>query len=78
MVEVLLVLGMFLTKDSEVEDLLCGAPSCCEACLLFSNNLLRLWFQCDLQHDFAWVIDEADRSGVLAPLQVDFLGKCGD
>ena len=40
-----------------VEDLLCGAPSCSEACLFFSNNLLRLWLQSvqyDLQHDFAW------------------------
>ena len=30
MVEVLLVLEIFLTKDSLVEDLLCGAPSCAE------------------------------------------------
>ena len=28
MVEVLLVLEIFLTADSQVEDLLCGAPSC--------------------------------------------------
>ena len=41
MVEVLLVMEMFLTKDSEVEYLLCGAPSCSEACLLFSDDLLR-------------------------------------
>ena len=31
-IEVLLVLEVFLTKDSQVEDLLCGAPSCSEAC----------------------------------------------
>ena len=31
MVEVLLVLEIFLTEDSWVEDLLCGAPSCSEA-----------------------------------------------
>ena len=30
MVEALLVLEIFLTNDSEVEDLLCGAPSCSE------------------------------------------------
>ena len=56
MVEVLLVLEIFLTEDSKVEDLLCGAPSCPEACLFFSDDLLRLWLQSvqyDLQHDFA-------------------------
>ena len=31
-----------------------------------------------LQHDFAWVTDEADRSVVLALLQVAFLWKCDD
>ena len=36
MVEVLLVLEIFLTNDSWVEDLLCGASSCSEACLFFS------------------------------------------
>ena len=45
MVEVLLVLEIFLTEDFEVEDLLCGAPSCSEACLFFSNDLLRLRLQ---------------------------------
>ena len=53
MVEVLLVLKRFLTEDSYVED---GAPSCSEACLFFSHDLLRLWLQSvqyDLQHDFA-------------------------
>ena len=64
-----------------VEDLLCGASSCAEACLFLSDNLLRLWLQSlqyDLQHDFAWVADEADRSAVLALLEVAFLGKCDD
>ena len=42
MVEVLLVLEIFLTEDSYVEDLLCGAPFCSEACLFFSDDLLRL------------------------------------
>ena len=40
-----------------------------------------MWLQSvhyDLQHDFAWVADEADRSVVLALLQVAFLGKCDD
>ena len=78
MVEFLLVLKIFLTEDSQVEDLLCGAAYCSEACLFFSDNLLRLWLQSgqyDLQHDFA---DEADFSVVLALLQVAFLGKCDD
>ena len=41
MAEVLLVLGICLTKDS----LLCGAPACSEACIFFSDDLLRLWLQ---------------------------------
>ena len=52
-----------------------------EACLFFSDDLLRLWLQSvqyDLQHDFVWVADETDRSVVLALLQVDFPGKRGD
>ena len=79
-VEVLLVLEIFLTEDSWVEDLLCGASSCSEACLFFSNDLsLQLQsVQYDLQHDFVWVAGEAVRSVVLALLQVAFLGKCDD
>ena len=44
-------------------------------------DLLRLWLlsvQFELQHDFAWVTDEADRSVVLELLQVAFLVKCDD
>ena len=44
-----------------------------EACLFSSDDLLRLWLQSvqyDLQHDFAWVTDEADCSVVLALQQV--------
>ena len=81
MVEVLLVLGIFFAEDSWFEDLLCGASSCSEACLFFSDDLLRMWFQSvqyDLQHDFASVTDEADRSVVLVLLQAAFLGKCDD
>ena len=68
MVEVLLVLKIFLTDYSWVEDLLCGAPFCSEACLFFRDDILRLCLQSvqyDLRHDFAWVTDEADRSVVL-------------
>ena len=80
MVEVLLVLEIFLTVDAKVEDLLCGAPAGSEACLFFSDDLC-LWLQSvqyDLQHDFAWVADEADCSVVLALLLVAFLGMCDD
>ena len=45
MVDVLLVLEIFLTEDLQVEDLLCGAPYCSEACLFLSDDLLRLWLQ---------------------------------
>ena len=73
------MLDIFLTENAQVEDLLCDAPSCSEACLFFSSYLLRLWLQSvqyALQHDFAWVTDEAGRSVVLALLRVAFLGKC--
>ena len=56
MVEDLLVLEIFLTEDSNVEDMLCGVPACPEACLFFSDDLLRPWLQSvqnDLQNDFA-------------------------
>ena len=78
LVEVLVVLEIFLIEDSYVEDL-CGAPSCSETCLFFSDDLLRVWLQSvfsyDLQYVFAW---EADRRVVLALLQVAFHGKCDD
>ena len=77
----MLILEIFLTEDSYVQDLLCGTPSCSEACLFFSNDLHRLRFQSaqhDLQDDFAWVTDEDDRSVVLALPQVAFLEKCDD
>ena len=50
-------------------------------CLFFGDDLLRLWLQSvkyDLQHDLAWVTDEADRSVVLARLKIAFLGKCNE
>ena len=48
--EVLLVLKIYLTEDSQIENLLCGAPSCSEACLFFGDDLLRLWLQ-SVQYD---------------------------
>ena len=61
--------------------MLCGALSCSEACLFFIDDLLCLWLrsvQYDLQHDFAWVTDDADHWVVLALLQVAFRRKCND
>ena len=81
MVEVLLVLEILLTEDSEVEGLLCGAPSCSEACLFFGDYSacgFNLFSMILIRHDFAWVTDEADCSVVLAMLQAAFLGKCDD
>ena len=72
---------MFLAEKAYVEDLLCGASSCSEACLFFSDDLLHLWLQSvqyDLQHDYAWVTNKAYCLVVLALLQVAFLGKCDD
>ncbi len=54
MVEVMLVLEIFLTEDSSVEDLHCGAPSCSEACssvMIFSAcgfNLFSMIFSMTL------------------------------
>ena len=61
--------------------MLCGTPSCSEACLFFGDDLLCLWLQSvqyDLQHEFSWVTDEAYRLVVLTLLQVAFLGICDD
>ena len=55
-------------------------PALKPACF-FSDDLLLLSLhtvQYGLQRDFACVDDEADRSEVLALLQVAFLGKCED
>ena len=56
MVQILLMLEVLFTQDSEVEDLFCGASSGSEPSLFFSNYLLGLGFkpiQNDFQHDFA-------------------------
>ena len=34
--------------------------------------------QYDLQHDFAWMAEEADHLAVLALLQIAFSGTCDD
>ena len=47
----------------KVEDLFADGPSCLKAHLFFCSNLFHLRFESfelGLQHDFAWLIDEAD------------------
>ena len=54
MVEVFLVLEIFLTQNLLVEDLLCGAPSCSEAAMIFSAcgfNLFSTIFSMTLLGD---------------------------
>ena len=56
MVQILLVLEVLFTQDSEVEDLFCGASSGSEPSLFFSNYFFSVGFkpiQDNFQHDFA-------------------------
>ena len=56
MVQILLVLEVLFTQDSEVEDLFCDASSRSEPSLFFSNYFFSLGFkpiQDNFQHDFA-------------------------
>ena len=56
MVQILLVLEVLFTQDSEVEDLFCGASSGSEPSLFFSNYFFSLGvkpIQDNCQHDFA-------------------------
>ena len=81
MVQILLVLEVLFTQDSEVEDLFCGASSGSEPSLFFSNYFFSLWFkpiQDNFQHDFACMTDEADSSVGLAELQVALFRECNN
>ena len=71
MVQILLMFKVIFTKDSEVEYMFCGASSSSESSLFFSNNVFSLWskpVRYEFQHDFTWMIDEADGSSVVAEL----------
>ena len=81
MVQILLVLEVLFTHDSEVEDLFCGASSRSEPSLFFSNYFFSLGFkpiQDNFQHDFAGMTDEADSSVVLTELQVALFRECNN
>ena len=67
MVQILLMLKVLFTQDSEVEYLFCGT----EPSLFFSNNLFGFGFepvQDDSHHVFTWMTDEAYGSVTLAEL----------
>ena len=68
MVQILLVLEVLFTQDSEVEDLFCGASSGSEPSPFFSNYFFSLGFK----------PDEADISVVLAELQVALFRECNN
>ena len=69
MVQILLMLVVLFTQDSKVEDLFYVASSVAEPSQFFNNYFFSPGckpVQDDFQHDFARMIDEADRSVVLA------------
>ena len=74
MVQILLMLEVLFTQDSDVKYLFCGASSGSEPSLSFSNYLFGLGFkpiQDDCQHSMTLlehVTNEADNSVVLAEL----------
>ena len=72
MLQILLVLEVLFTQDSEVEDLFCGASSGSEPSLFFSNYFFSLGFK-PIQDT-----DEADGSVVLAELQVTLFRECNN
>ena len=75
MVQILLMLEVFFTQYSKVEGLFCGASSRSELSLFFSNYFFSLRFK-PIQDDFQYDFDEADRSVVLAKLQVSLFREC--
>ena len=69
MIMAFLVLQVFLTEYSKIENLFRCAPSYSEACLFFFDDLLSLWLQSvqeDSYHDLTWMTDQADGMVVLA------------
>ena len=81
MVQILLMLKVLFTQDSEAEDLFFGASSGSGPSLFFSNNLFSLGLesvQDDFQHDFTWITDEANGSVVLTELLVARFRECNN
>ena len=62
MVQILLMLEVLFTQDSEIKDLFCGASSGSKPCLFFSNYFFSLGvkpIQDDFKHGFARMTAEA-------------------
>ena len=81
MVQILLVLKVLFTQDSEVENLFCGTSPSSERSLFFSNNLFSLGFepvQNDFQHDFICMTDETDDSVVVVELWIVLVRECNN
>ena len=62
-VQILLVLEVLFTQDSEVEDLFCGASSSFEPSLFFSNYFFSLGFK-PIQDNFYRSIKSEERKFV--------------
>ena len=65
MVQILLMLKLLFTQDSDVKNMFCGASPGSEPSLFFSNYLFSLGFEPvrdDSQHGFTWMTDETNGS----------------
>ena len=81
MIQILLMLEVLVTLNSNVEDLFCGASFVSEPITFFRNYFFSLGFkpiQDDFQHAFAPMTDEADNYVVQAKLQVTLLRECNN
>ena len=61
MVQILLVLEVLFTQDSEVEDLFCGASSGSEPSLFFSNYFFSLGFK-PIQDNFLHIYTHTQKN----------------
>ena len=78
-VQILLMLEVLFTQDSEVEGLFYAASSSSESNLFFSNYFFGFkQIQDDFQHEFARMTDEAVSSVVLAELHVALFRQCNN
>ena len=79
--QVALVLEVFLSQHSAIEDLFHSASPSSKSCLFFCEQLFCDWFQAvenDPQQYLAGMADEADCSVVLTESEVAFLGERND
>lgn len=74
-IEILLVLEVLVTDNSETEYLCCGFVSSSDSCFFFNNDVFVLHY---FQYDFTKITDKADCFLILAILEVLFLENCHD